>query len=289
MTQKMTIFSWEDITSGVFAKKLREGGFCASAVATGGFDGLHRGHRAIIESVVAYRNAHPGTAAGAVTFRHPPKASLGTRPYSGDLSTLRLKTDTFAEWGLDFAVVIDFSDDFSKIKGKDFLSILKDSCSMQFAAAGSDFRCGYKLDTGVAEMDAYAAQNGFALLVVEDVLYEGERISSSAIRKYISDGCIAKASRLLAHPYTIDCAGAEICARNDEPRSLFIARGSLMQILPYSGAFKVSVYAADSVHFQSVLFAESQFLRLDIPPEYENLVLDRIDLTEEISGIKAKT
>ena len=285
----MTVFSWEDILSGAFSKKLREGGFCASAVATGGFDGLHEGHRAIISRVVDFKAAHKGAAAGAVTFRHPPKASLGAPSYSGDLSTVRLKIDTFAEWGLDFAVVIDFSDDFSKIKGKDFLSILKDSCSMQFAAAGSDFRCGYKLDTGVAEMAAYAAQNGFAFVVVDDVLFEGGRISSSAIRKCVFDGCVEEASRLLGHTYTIDCAGAEICARNDEPRSLFIARGSLMQILPCSGAFKVSVYAADSVHFQSVLFAESQFLRLDIPPEYENLVLDRIDLTEEISGIKAKT
>ena len=285
----MTVFSWEDILSGTFGKFLKENGFSGTAVATGGFDGLHRGHRAIIDGVVAFRDAHPGTAAGAVTFRHPPKASFGKAGYSGDLSTLRLKTETFAEWKLDFSVVIDFSDDFSKIKGKDFLSILKDSCSMQFAAAGSDFRCGYKLDTGVAEMDAYAAQNGFALLVVEDVLYEGERISSSAIRKYVSDGCMVKASRLLAHPYTVDCAGAEFIARNDDSRSLLIARGSLMQILPQSGAFKVYVHAADSVHFQSVLFAESQFLRLDIPPEYEHSVLDKIDITEEISGIKEKT
>ena len=48
----MTVFSWEDITSGVFAKKLRDGGFCASAIATGGFDGLHRGHHAIIETLI---------------------------------------------------------------------------------------------------------------------------------------------------------------------------------------------------------------------------------------------
>ena len=279
----MTIFSWEDITSGAFEKFLKENGYSGSALATGGFDGLHRGHRAIIDGVVAFRDAHPGTAAGAVTFRRPPKASFGNVRYSGDLSTLRLKTQTFAEWKLDFSVVIDFSDDFSKMKGKDFLSILKDSCSMQFAAAGSDFRCGYKMDTGVAEMTSFAAQNGFALLVVDDVLYEAERISSSAIRKYVSEGCISKAVRLLAHPYTIDCADADILARKNEPRSLFIARGSLLQILPESGVFKVSVHAADSVHFQSVLFAESQFLRLDIPPEYELSVLDRIDMMEEIS------
>ncbi len=278
----MTVFSWEDITSGVFAKKLRDGGFCASAVATGGFDGLHRGHHAIIESVVAFRNSHPGAAAGAVTFRHPPKASLGARSYSGDLSTVRLKIDTFAEWNLDFAVVIDFSADFSKIKGKDFLSILKDSCSMQFAAAGSDFRCGYRLDTGVAEMAAYAAQNGFAFVVVDDVLYGSERISSSAIRKCVFDGFVDEASRLLGHPYTIDCRDAVLQARNSESSSLFIARGSLTQVLPAEGKYSVFVQSADSVRFESVLFAESQFLRLDIPPEYEISGLDRIDFKLKI-------
>jgi len=278
----LTVFSWEDIKSGTFAKYLRENGFCASAVATGGFDGLHRGHRAIIESVVAFRNTHQGTAAGAVTFRHPPKASLGTKPYSGDLSTVRLKIDTFAEWNLDFAVVIDFSADFSKIKGKDFLSILKDSCSMQFAAAGSDFRCGYKLDTGVAEMAAYAAQNGFVFVVVDDVLYRNERISSSAIRKCVFDGSVEEASRLLGHPYTIDCRDASIKARNSESGSLLIARGSLTQVLPAEGKYSVSVQAADSVRFESVLFAESQFLRLDIPPDHEISRLDRIDFKLKI-------
>ena len=278
----MTVFSWEDILSGAFSKKLREGGFCASAVATGGFDGLHEGHRAIISRVVDFKAAHKGAAAGAVTFRHPPKASLGAPSYSGDLSTVRLKIDTFAEWGLDFAVVIDFSDDFSKIKGKDFLSILKDSCSMQFAAAGSDFRCGYRLDTGVAEMAAYAAQNGFTFVVVDDVLYANERISSSAIRKCIFDGRVEEASRLLGHPYTVDCRSASLQARNPETGSLFIARDSLTQVLPAEGKFSVFAQTDDSVRFECVLFAESQFLRLDIPPEHDFLVLDRIDFNLKI-------
>ncbi len=278
----MTVFSWEDITSGTFAKFLKDNGFSGTAVATGGFDGLHRGHRTIIESVISYRDSHAGAAAGVVTFRHPPKAALKSVPYSGDLSTVRLKIQTFAEWKLDFAVVIDFSDDFSKMKGKEFLSILKDSCSMQFAAAGSDFRCGYRLDTGVAEMAAYAAQNGFAFVIVDDVLFEGERISSSSIRKNISDGCVEEATRLLGRPYTIDCEGAELTARNAESGSLLIARGSLMQVLPLEGSFSVTVHAADSVHFQSVLFAESHFLRLDIPPEYELSALDRIDFISRI-------
>lgn len=273
----MIIFSWDDVISGRLKQKLREQGFSCSAVATGGFDGLHIGHKTIMDKVLAFRSACPSAAAGVVTFRHPPKASFGKVPYSGDLSTLRLKTKTFSDWGLDFAVVIDFSDDFSKMKGKDFLSILKDSCSMQFAAAGSDFRCGYKLDTGVAEMASYAAQNGFSFVIVDDVLCGDERISSSLIRKYVSEGFVEKASMLLGRPYTIDCDGVDFCARNSESTSLFIARGSLMQVSPLEGSFSVIVHTADSVHFSSELFAESHFLRLDIPPEYEASVFDRID------------
>ncbi|MCR4940787.1 MAG: FAD synthetase family protein [Treponemataceae bacterium] len=278
----MIIFSWEDVISGRLRKKLQEQGFSCSAVATGGFDGLHIGHRAIIDKVLAFRSASPAVAAGVVTFRHPPKSAFGRVSYSGDLSTLRLKNATFADWGLDFAVVIDFSDDFSKIKGKDFLSILKDSCSMQFVAAGSDFRCGYKLDTGVAEMAAYAAQNGFSFVIVDDVLREGERISSSLVRKLICDGFVQEASKLLGRPYTIDCEGADVSARDSESGSLLIARGSLVQVLPVEGSFSVTLHTADSVHFSSVLFAESHFLRLDIPPEYGSSVLDRIDFIKKI-------
>ena len=84
------------------------------------------------------------------------------------------------------------------------------------------------------------------------------------------------ASGLLGHPYTVDCKDAILQARNAESGSLLIARGSLTQVLPAEGKYSVFAQAADSERFESVLFAESQFLRLDIPPEHKISVLDRM-------------
>lgn len=273
----MEVFSWNELLEGKVLRWLKDSCFSGSALAVGGFDGLHEGHRRIISSVLSFHAGHPEVASGAVTFSRPPKASFSRESYSGDLTTIRLKEKIFRSWGLDFVVVIDFSCDFSKMKGKDFLSILKDSCSMQFAAAGSDFRCGYKLDTGVAEMTAYAAQNGFAFTVIDEVLSDSRRISSSFIRQCVAEGRFSEVARLLGRPFSLDCIGVEVTARSSETGSVLIARDSLQQIVPLKGSYEVSVKTVDSDAFQCVLFAESQFLRLDIPPEYGSSRLESID------------
>ena len=92
--------------------------------------------------------------------------------------------------------MIDFSEDFSKIKGRDFLDKLRKFCSMQFLAAGSDFRLGHNSDTGVAELSDYATQNGLELKVLDDVKLFGQRVSSSLIRKAVQEGDFALAKKL---------------------------------------------------------------------------------------------
>ena len=110
---------------------------------------------------------------------HPPKAAKNPTDFSGELSTIDLKLEYFEDLGFDFVIVIDFSCDFSKMKGRDFLTFLKNSCSMQFLVAGSDFRCGYKLDTGILQISEFAAQNGVFFHVVAECLFEDLRNSKT--------------------------------------------------------------------------------------------------------------
>jgi riboflavin kinase/FMN adenylyltransferase len=160
--------------------------------------------------------------------------------------------------------MIDFSEDFSKIVGRNFLDQLRKFCSAQFLAAGSDFRCGHNLDTGVAELADYATQNGLELKVLDDVTLDKKRVSSSLIRGAVLEGDFALAKKLLGFPYRIDCSRLEWRASSSDSSLSLIANGRTTQVLPKAGRHPVSVVFAGKK--SSAFFcAEGQFLRLEFP------------------------
>lgn len=289
-TAAMKVFSWEEIldaykdNNNSIRSYFKDG----SALTIGGFDGPHAGHMKLFDAVIehaAYVEAETGRRLkkGVVTFRQPPHSVCTPENFQGDVSTLALKTDLFALKGFDFVIVIDFSSDFSRMKGNDFLSILKDCCSMQFAAAGVDFRCGHKLDTGVAELSAFARQNGFQFQVVDDVTYNGKRISSSLIRTCVQTGKMKEAEMLLGRPYTVDVRNIACEIRNELHCLLQIANGDVRQILPPVGVYTVKATSAGARTCNTVLHVDSSLLRLEIPPEWSDSGIEKIEFTTLVS------
>ena len=100
---------------------------------------------------------------------------------------------------------------------------------MQFLVAGSDFRCGYKLDTDVNRISEFASQNGVSFNVVADCLFEDFRISSTIIRKFVQNGELEKASKLLGRPYALDVENA-VYNVNEETSQLQIVKSALWGI-----------------------------------------------------------
>lgn len=271
------VFSWDDVLTssenpaselGIFTKS-------GSALSIGGFDGPHLGHRELFNRVFAFKQDNPSVKTGVVTFNFPPKASKNPSDFIGELSSINLKLEYFEEIGFDFVVLIDFSCEFSKIKGRDFLIFLKNSCSMQFLVAGSDFRCGYKLDTDVSQISEFASQNGVSFNVVADCLFEEYRISSTIIRKFVQNGELEKASKLLGRPYALDVENA-VYNVNEETSQLQIANSSVTQVLPPVGEYKVLVTLADTSTFFSVMYVDSNLLSLEIPLEQKFQKLKKI-------------
>ena len=270
------VFSWDDvINSASDLKNLTKSG---SALSIGGFDGPHIGHRELFTRVFDFKKSNPDVKTGIVTFNFPPKASKNPADFIGELSSINLKLEYFEEIGFDFIVLIDFSCDFSKIKGRDFLAFLKNSCSMQFLVAGSDFRCGYKLDTDVNRISEFASQNGVSFNVVADCLFEDFRISSTFIRMFVQNGELEKASKLLGRPYALDLENA-LYNVNEETGQLQIANSSVTQVLPPVGEYKVLVTLADTSTFFSVMYVESNLLSLEIPLEQKFQKLKKIEFS----------
>lgn len=263
----MKVFSWDDVLNKEPLKP--------SALTIGGFDGMHLGHQALFDSVFEWKEKRPELLTGAVTFTRSPGA-FKSKNYPGDISTENFKLKYFEKRGFDFCIMIDFSEDFSKIEGRNFLDKLRKFCSVQFLAAGSDFRCGHNLDTGVAELSDYMTSRGLELKVLDDVMLDGKRVSSSLIRGAVQDGDFAFAKKLLGSPYRLDCSHLEWRASSSDSSLSLIANGRTTQVLPKAGRHPVSVVFADKKS-SAFFYAEDQFLRLEFPLEQKDFSIQEIE------------
>ena len=282
----MDVFSWDDILHGAAGIKPR-----TTALTVGGFDGPHEGHRALCLSVIqSAQKRHLQSA--VVTFKRSPRSFKQKADYSGDISSLRLRLKVFEQWGFSFAVVIDFSIDFSKIKGIDFLRILAERCGMRFFSVGETFRCGYQNDVGKEEIDAFAAENGIDFVPLQSMEQNAQCISSSAVRKAVVLGDLERAKLLLGRPFEIDCM--QFCQNTGDdgivltdgkalPDDSDLAKGALkknVQLLPPCGTYRVSAYpengANGALFFSALLHRDDCALRLEVPAAYKNLRLDKI-------------
>ena len=275
----MDVFSWDDILHGAAGIKPR-----TTALTVGGFDGPHEGHRALCLSVIqSAQKRHLQSA--VVTFKRSPRSFKQKADYSGDISSLRLRLKVFEQWGFSFAVVIDFSIDFSKIKGIDFLRILAEHCGMRFYSVGETFRCGYQNDAGKEEIAAFAAENGIEFVPLQSMEQNGQCISSSAVRKAVVLGDLERAKLLLGRPFEIDCI--QFC-QNTGDGGIVLTDGKALpdgsgmlkknvQLLPPCGTYRVSVYPEnENRFFSALLHRDDCTLRLEVPAAYKNLRLDKI-------------
>lgn len=235
----MKIIRWEQLetseTTGFFdALCSRHKG---TALTIGGFDGPHFGHESLLNAVLDV-SSKSNLASGVVTFTRSPGLNKKPFQYPGDVSTLNLRLGYFSEKGFDFVLLIDFSGEFGKMKGSQFFDILVKTVRMRYVAVGPDFRCGHRLDTGLADISAIAHQEGFRFDSIQQVDLDGQRISSSAIRKAIQSADFALAERLLGHPFLLDFTNSDWKISG---KILEIPTSSFTQILPRWGEYCVNL------------------------------------------------
>ena len=190
-----------------FLKNGLQTGENLSSMTVGVFDGVHLGHRRLIERVVSHNLPDPslaqlGRTTGqgftpvVVTFRQNHKKSNCTP----DIQTFRQKTDVLESLGVKITVVIDFTDAFRRMAGIEFLEIILKHGNIGFFAVGSDFRCGYRLDTDAAAIQSFFASRGIPVEIVPEVLEGSLPISSSRIRSAIASGDLPLAEKMLGRP-----------------------------------------------------------------------------------------
>lgn len=170
--------------------------FIRPAVTVGSFDGVHRGHRALIGRLVAEARAVGGESV-VLTFEPHPRITLGRAEGLRLLTTFEEKVALLAELGVDNVIVIPFDRAFSALSGREFVErCLIGRVGAETLVAGYNHRFGHD---GVA-CDAPEVASRLRVVRVGPCTVEGMRVSSTAIRRLLDAGDRTTAEHLAGHP-----------------------------------------------------------------------------------------
>ena len=181
---------------------LRPGtGRCALTI--GNFDGVHRGHLALIERVTAKaRELRIGSC--VLTFEPHPREFFAGASAPARLTRLRDKLELMRAAGVGRVHVARFDAPFAALSARRFIEeVLIGGLRLRWLLVGRDFRFGARREGDYAVLEEAAGAHRFGLQAMPDVLFEGERVSSSAARSALQAADFARAERLLGRPYAI--------------------------------------------------------------------------------------
>jgi len=173
------------------------------AVTIGNFDGVHLGHQAMLERLVRHARGL-GVPATVMTFEPAPREYFEPTHAPARLTRLREKLELFAAAGVERCLVLRFERRLQGMHGDEFVhGLLCERMGARQVVVGSDFRFGVGGKADVALLQKVGAQLGFGVEVVEPVLVDGERVSSSLIRAALANRDLERAARLLGRPYAM--------------------------------------------------------------------------------------
>ncbi len=172
-------------------------------VAVGVFDGLHRGHRRIVETGLA-RAREAGVGLAVVTFDPHPDAVLGKSRAELPLTPAREKKALLREWGVEQVIVLPFDREMAALEPEAFVERhLLGSLGMFRLVTGQDFALGRGRRGNVPYLAALGERRGFAVEAVPLLVEHHGAVSSTRIRGALRGGDVAFAAELLGRPYAI--------------------------------------------------------------------------------------
>ena len=167
----------------------------------GVFDGVHRGHREIINKLTAGAHAN-GAPAVVLTFDPHPAIVLGGHDIRC-LTTPDERAELLAALGVDAVITQRFTRDLSTVSAMDYMSQLAEHLGLKHLLIGYDFALGRGREGNAARLTEIGKELNYGVEVVEAVSDESGVISSTEIRKLVATGNVAEAAQLLGHNYSL--------------------------------------------------------------------------------------
>ncbi len=180
----------------------------ACALTIGNFDGVHRGHQAML-ALLNSEARHRGVPSCVMTFEPHPRDYFAAVTRQPDLApariaTLRDKLTELEHCGVDQCVVLPFDARLSSLSPQAFIAdVLLRGVGARYVLVGDDFRFGAKRAGDYATLDAAGQTLGFDVARMNSYEVHGLRVSSSAVRDALREGRMVDAARLLGRPYSI--------------------------------------------------------------------------------------
>lgn len=175
-----------------------------SVVATiGFFDGVHQGHRFLIEEVKK-QGIKNGLPSAVITFPQHPRVVLQKDYQPKLLNSFGEKMEHLSETGIDYCIIIDFTLEFSRLTAKEFLQeILAGNWLVKILLTGYDHCFGYNREEGFEQYFLYGKECGMNVIKADPYAEKQFVVSSSGIRRELAQGNVEQASRYLTYPYQI--------------------------------------------------------------------------------------
>lgn len=175
----------------------------ARVLAIGNFDGLHLGHRALLERLTAAARQH-GLPPAVMTFEPHPRELFSPEQAPARLTSLREKLALLDSCGIEEIFLLHFSRKLAGLTAPEFIErVLVQGLAVRHLIIGDDFRFGKGRAGDFAMLQTVGRQQGFGVEAMETIEIGGERVSSSAVRDVLGAGDLEHAARLLGRPYSI--------------------------------------------------------------------------------------
>ncbi len=214
-----------------------------SVATIGFFDGVHRGHRFLLDHVIAEARAD-GLASMAVTFDRHPRQVLHSDYVPQALSTPDEKLQLLAATGIDYAAVLHFDRDMAACGARDFMrDILRDGLGVRRLVIGYDHRFGHNRAEGFDDYVRYGSALGITVEQAPALDASGEQVSSSLVRRLLLAGDVERAASCLGRPYSV--SGVVVGGYREGRRMGFptanLDIAHLGQMLPAVGVYATQV------------------------------------------------
>ena len=212
-----------------------------TVLTIGNFDGVHLGHRALLDRLQA-RARQKQLLPAVLTFEPHPREFFDPGKAPARLTILREKFELLREYGVGLTMVARFSASFAALSPEAFVrDVLVGGLRTRHLIVGDDFRFGARRAGDFATLRALGASAGFEVEAMGSVICDDERVSSSAVRRALAAGEMTRAAQLLGRPYAID---GRVVHGDKRGRELGFPTANIRirhNPLPMTGVFAVAV------------------------------------------------
>lgn len=211
------------------------------ALAVGNFDGVHRGHAALLRRL-ADAASDRRLVPTVLSFEPHPREFFAPEAAPARLSTLREKLELLADAGVEQTMICPFNAAFAALGADEFIDrVLVGALRVGHLIIGDDFRFGRGRTGDFSLLQTAGQRLGFTVEAMGSVTVDGERVSSSGVRRALAAGDMARAARLLGRSYVID---GQVTHGQKLGRQIGFATANLRikhNPLPMAGVFAVEV------------------------------------------------